>query len=84
MTVRELIAASLQKVSNQDLPVLYDDPELGPQELFGISVRDRAFGVTTYKEIRKAVMAYRNGEEIQVEVPDRVPVIDYHPGVLLS
>jgi hypothetical protein len=85
MTVKELIA-ELQKLpeEQQDLPVLFDDNELGALELNFVGLDSHALQTMEQIEHREKVMAFHNGEEIMVEVPKFHVKWNYLPGVVLS
>ena len=82
MTVARLIELLQQQPS--DSLVYYDDAEWGAQEVDEVAFVRGATHTRHEREERERVMAYHNGEEVEVEVPKFVTYYEPHPGVVLS
>jgi len=82
MTIKELIALLQEQDPEAKVYRATDDGPLVVQDVrFDPQADSR---ITGFKQSMRSMMAWKNGEEITVEVPNQEPIWAYTPGVVIE
>jgi len=82
MTVKELIELLQQQDPEAKVYRATDDDRLVVQDVRFDPQADS--NLTGWEPYMRPVKAWKNGEEITVEIPERKPIVEYIPGVVIE